>query len=844
MAGLDFFGVGPSRPTPAPSTAAASSSSKPRPGGPPSVISNGKLRKAGTGAGPSTIRDHVWSSSNSPALPPSPLRAPTPASTISSPRGAGSASSSAGSKGSATARPPALHRKVVSPSPSASPGPSSIPTVSTSTTTHRPAVVIVKTVTTKPRPSSSTHLPSTQSTANGSRFKYNALPEERRLRIAQEREQRLREQAEKQDAERRAAFAASSSSSSSPATRPLKKRRMTTTSSSEGKRKSPTQAGARRSQRARMTLSDEDEDDEDDDEELFGSKEATPRAARDSAVHEWVVPPRQPRDVTRPDEVEAVRLAANQPPTEADTAPPSHSHAVAAADHGAGIDSPQRSCRALSAMDVVNEAGIRIYAPYFKDIEDFTTIRLEYPAMHASETFPLLVPKSVDEYDPLSELLRTIHVMVSSYFPDAEVRTRLFGKLEELEPSGGRLLPRDRTGSGASPLPLTASMSGQITPLGSATANSLSPLTSSTSGASTPMRQASSSSAGGTGLEGGLSHRLTTPLPEAGAAGAGSTPTPASTPAPTASTTSESESILRSFQRARNRRNGPLFLRTVARFNETLRKAKREGLVLEGIRKMAESGIPEQLWHTIHEQCYSRVVGPKVEDLNRYMAFSDNVYGELLPRFSSEIAQLTGLGPSSVFVDMGSGVGNVLVQLALQTGCSAYGCEMMETPADLAEAQIKEARSRWAMWGLKGGEVEAWKDDFCASDEVRDVLRKADVVLVNNYAFTSSTNDKLVLQFLDLKDGCHVISLKPFVPPDFRLTERTLSSPLAILRVMERTYTSGCVSWGNSGGKYYIHTVDRKMVQDFRPSKTTRGETRKRRWKRNPEEDDDDMMSM
>ena len=59
------------------------------------------------------------------------------------------------------------------------------------------------------------------------------------------------------------------------------------------------------------------------------------------------------------------------------------------------------------------------------------------------------------------------------------------------------------------------------------------------------------------------------------------------------------------------------------------------------------------------------------------------------------------------------------------------------------------------------------------------------------------------------------MSLKPFVPPDFRLTQRTLGSPLAILRVTERLYTSGCVSWADGGGKYYIQTVDRSLVRDF-----------------------------
>lgn len=203
----------------------------------------------------------------------------------------------------------------------------------------------------------------------------------------------------------------------------------------------------------------------------------------------------------------------------------------------------------------------------------------------------------------------------------------------------------------------------------------------------------------------------------------------------------------------------------------------------------------------------------------------------------SEIAQLTSLGPNSTFVDLGSGVGNLLVQASLQTGCTSYGCEMMGIPSALADAQLAEARKRWRMWGLKGARCDAWQGDFGESDRVKEVLGKADVVLVNkyvpsshsstilpramltpsssplllplsrspiSYAFLPRTNEKLSLLFLDLPDGAHVVSLKPFVPPDFRLTERTLSSPLAILRVVERTYGSGCVSWADGGGKYYI----------------------------------------
>lgn len=226
--------------------------------------------------------------------------------------------------------------------------------------------------------------------------------------------------------------------------------------------------------------------------------------------------------------------------------------------------------------------------------------------------------------------------------------------------------------------------------------------------------------------------------------------------------------------------------------------------------------MPEGVWRAIQEQVYARVVAGHVDTLKRYEAFSDHVYGEMLPPFLSEVSRVMALGPDSVFVDLGSGIGNLLVQASLQSGCDAYGCEVMSAPAALAHAQILQATARWRMWGIKGSRrLESWCADFTESDRVRAVLRRADVLLVNNYAFSPRTNDALSLLFLDLEDGARIVSLRRFVPHDFWLTERTLSSPMAILSVEERTYGSGCVSWTGGGGKYYVHTVDRSRVRAF-----------------------------
>lgn len=205
-----------------------------------------------------------------------------------------------------------------------------------------------------------------------------------------------------------------------------------------------------------------------------------------------------------------------------------------------------------------------------------------------------------------------------------------------------------------------------------------------------------------------------------------------------------------------------------------------------------------------------------------------NRYGELLPKFLSEVLELTSTKPSSIFVDLGSGVGNLLIQASLQTGCSSYGIEQMKTPANFASQQLLEAKKRWRMWSLKGSPqsqnqaqsqsqvqdedgLKSWEGDFSEREEIREILKKADLIVCNNYAFTATTNEVLSFMFLDLKEGAKIVSLKPFVNKDFRLTMRSLQSPSAILKTERRKFGTGCVSWMDGGGSYYIHVSYEKI---------------------------------
>ncbi|SPO30074.1 related to protein-lysine N-methyltransferase [Ustilago trichophora] len=712
----------------------------------------------------------------------------------------------------------------------------SSPSTSSSTTANQPplkktkiaspAVTVVTTVKKKLAPPKPTEPRDPIAALSGYNSK-NALPEEKRRRIIEERLATQRQKSIETSLEAQLRAPVKSSSKSKRASH-------STSSAAKPKPKRP-----------RKKVVDSDSDDLDDDQGFGGygrssrmgsSAPSTPRGSKRASVdphpttdsyqklgREGVLP-----NYTVPRDILATTFSATQ-------------------------EAKEQREKPISSADIVI-SNIKSYGPYFHGLGDAPRAVLEYPGPGASEEFLLLVPKDADEYDPLMELLATVRAIVTHYLTPEQ--RKAFGALDSLQVSNnaGMILPSATNGASAS----TSAASNTVAALADTNgvngtrAKSADLLDSEGSKASRRDElvgsDPTSQDAGSKTPEphaNGISH--TAPVsPSSHTASTSTAAAPASgsvaksvlvnnalvrldSPAPTesslfsdhssnpTSSSTDPDSILRSFTKARNRRDGPLFMRALSRFNSALIVLRDSGALATNISSMGHStGVPEGIWRLIQDQVYARVVGPRVEELGRYQAFSDNVYGELLPRFMSEIAQLTNLGPDKVFVDLGSGVGNLLIQTSLQTGSEAYGCEMMPIPAALASQQITEAQLRWAAWGLRGSDaVEAWQGDFGEHTGVRDVLKRADVVLVNNYAFLPKTNENLSLLFLDLPDGAQIVSLKPFVPPDFRLTQRTLSSPLAILRVTERLYTSGCVSWADGGGKYYIQTVDRSLVREF-----------------------------
>ncbi|TRM55344.1 histone methylation protein DOT1-domain-containing protein [Schizophyllum amplum] len=139
-------------------------------------------------------------------------------------------------------------------------------------------------------------------------------------------------------------------------------------------------------------------------------------------------------------------------------------------------------------------------------------------------------------------------------------------------------------------------------------------------------------------------------------------------------------------------------------------------------------------------------------------------YGELQPHFAFMIFDEHRLGRDSTVVDLGSGIGNLVVQAAVQTGCSAFGVELRPELACLAErirrATVQECEER----GICMGNVTLESGDMFASTLLPHWIRQADLIIVNNKAFSSELNEAIIARLLlKAKHGASIVSTALFI---------------------------------------------------------------------------------
>ncbi|KAF8221406.1 S-adenosyl-L-methionine-dependent methyltransferase, partial [Tricholoma matsutake] len=169
------------------------------------------------------------------------------------------------------------------------------------------------------------------------------------------------------------------------------------------------------------------------------------------------------------------------------------------------------------------------------------------------------------------------------------------------------------------------------------------------------------------------------------------------------------------------------------------------------------------------------------------------------------------LSSSSLFLDLGSGVGSVVAQVSLRTGCTSVGIELVPHVAMLAQDLMSQILFRCHMWGVQCSQIKVEEGDMLDHKHIAELIPCADVIFVNNLAFKPDLNEKIKTLLKTIKDGAKIISLKQLAPTSSRkLNQRTRHTDLQACQLEQHTYDEDHVSWTDTGGLFYVQTMDLK----------------------------------
>lgn len=105
------------------------------------------------------------------------------------------------------------------------------------------------------------------------------------------------------------------------------------------------------------------------------------------------------------------------------------------------------------------------------------------------------------------------------------------------------------------------------------------------------------------------------------------------------------------------------------------------------IRRPTSERPSTDLLHHVIQMCYNYSIGDPHKLNKFYEPFSPEVYGETSFQFVQQMIDTFKFSEDDVFIDLGSGVGQVVLHVAAATKCRCIGIEKADLPAKYAEVR-------------------------------------------------------------------------------------------------------------------------------------------------------------
>jgi H3 lysine-79-specific histone-lysine N-methyltransferase len=219
--------------------------------------------------------------------------------------------------------------------------------------------------------------------------------------------------------------------------------------------------------------------------------------------------------------------------------------------------------------------------------------------------------------------------------------------------------------------------------------------------------------------------------------------------------------------------------------------------------------LPAHAWVRLYDEARDAVdIDPAV--LRDYEPHSGQTYGEAMPRVVQAMLAHLALTPRDLFVDLGSGIGNVVLQVATQTGARCLGVEMRAELDDLARRLAAHVQRRMAGMDLPMGEVVLLHGDALQLPDAW--LAEASVVFMNNVRFEESMQQALLDTFARvLPRGARLVTTKhvfPRIDPSsWRYREHPIVSRFPPPWPCMEVSGPDAASWTSSALAFHVYTV-------------------------------------
>ena len=226
--------------------------------------------------------------------------------------------------------------------------------------------------------------------------------------------------------------------------------------------------------------------------------------------------------------------------------------------------------------------------------------------------------------------------------------------------------------------------------------------------------------------------------------------------------------------------------------------------------------------HDTIEQAYSVRVTPHLRRFTQGGFRSPTAWGDILPTFMHEVFMDVNLTKRSLFVDLGCGVGNIVVQAALERSCRSFGCELVKERFDVAEKFRRETA-----WRLEENELTVdhlgvdyqrrldtepkqtarvrieQGDMFDANAPAREWVAEADLVLCANFTFSPDMDAQLLEMAKTMKTGGKMMTLRQIL---LGRSTNAPDDPSKLLDVEQLRSKKGHVSWTATAVDYFMYT--------------------------------------